>query len=94
MTEESLVKVIQQVYARLGLRITKAKLAQTVPAAGVVISVGMNMAPVQAVARDAALASRLRFLSVTSTDLILSRSFRMLDVAPAVPTSSGATSSP
>ncbi len=63
LTEESLVKVIQQVYARLGLRITKAKLAQTVPAAGVVFSVGMNMAPVQAVARDAALASRLRFLS-------------------------------
>lgn len=60
--KEPLVKVIQQVYARLGLRITKAKLAQTVPVAGVAISAGMNMAAVQAVARDARLAYRLRFL--------------------------------
>ena len=62
LTKEPLVKVIQQVYARLGLRITKAKLAQSVPVAGVVISAGMNMAAVQAVARDAGLAYRLRFL--------------------------------
>lgn len=60
--KEPIVKVIQQVYARLGLRITKAKLAQTVPVAGVAISAGMNMAAVQAVARDAGLAYRLRFL--------------------------------
>jgi hypothetical protein len=62
LEKEPLVKVIQQVYARLGLRITKAKLAQTVPVAGVVISAGMNMAAVQAVAWDAKLAYRLRFL--------------------------------
>lgn len=57
---------------------------QTVPIAGVAISAGMNMAAVQAVARDAALAYS-RDSCATSADLIPSRSLRMPDVAPAVP---------
>lgn len=62
LSKEPLVKVIQHVYARLGLRITQKKLAQTVPIAGAVISAGMNMAALQVVAADAKLAYRMRFL--------------------------------
>lgn len=57
-----LVKVIQRAFAQLGLQLTHRKLAQVVPAAGVVVSVGVNLKFVQDTHDAAQRAYRLRFL--------------------------------
>ena len=60
--KDPLVKVIQRVFVMLGIRLTKAKLAQVVPIAGVILSSGLNIRSTQHVANDARFAYRMRFL--------------------------------
>lgn len=63
LNEKALVKIIAMVYAKLGYRMTHAKLAQAVPVAGVVINSGLNAEVVDRTFRRAMLAYRLRFLT-------------------------------
>jgi hypothetical protein len=62
LSSEPLVKVIQFVYARLGIRLTKTGLSKAVPILGVVVGAGMNAAALQKVATDAKFAYRMRML--------------------------------
>jgi hypothetical protein len=62
LNKEPIVRVIHQVYARLGLRLTKAGLAKAVPFVGVMFGMGLNASAAQRVAEDAAFAYRTRFL--------------------------------
>lgn len=62
LSTQPMVKVIQHIYARLGLRLTKAGLAKAVPAVGAVVGAGMNAAALARVAEDAKFAYRMRFL--------------------------------
>lgn len=63
LNKHVLVNVITEVFKRLGLRVSKRKLGQLVPVVGVVIGAGLNASYLQAVARDAELAYRMRFLA-------------------------------
>lgn len=63
LSDHVLVKVVQEVYARLGIRLTQRKLGQAVPIAGIVIGAGMNASLVRSVADDARSAYRMRFLT-------------------------------
>jgi hypothetical protein len=55
-------RVVQQVYQLLGIRLTKRKLAQAVPLAGVVIGAGLNARMLARVADEANYLYRERFL--------------------------------
>lgn len=55
-------RVVQQVYRLLGIRLTKRKLAQAVPVAGVVIGAGLNARMLSRVADEADYLYRERFL--------------------------------
>lgn len=63
LNEQLIVRVITQVFKRLGLRVTQRKLGQAVPVVGIVIGAGLNASYLQSVARDAELAYRMRFLA-------------------------------
>jgi hypothetical protein len=63
LSEFTLVKVLDDLYLRLGFRLTKAKLGQAVPVAGVLIGAGLNARILQTVARDAQTAYRMRHLA-------------------------------
>ena len=63
LNEKLLVRIITELFERLGLVITKRKLGQAIPLVGVVIGAGLNAAYLQSVARDAELAYRMRFLA-------------------------------
>ena len=73
LSEYVLVKVVEEIYARLGFRMTKAKLGQVVPIAGIAIGAGLNAALLTSIARDAHIAYRARHLTehygVQFTDL-------------------------
>jgi len=63
LSEHSLVRVIQEIYARLGIRITQRKLGQAIPVAGIALGAGMNASLLNAIGRDAQLAYRSRHLA-------------------------------
>jgi hypothetical protein len=63
LSKEPIVKVIQAVYTRLGIRLTHQGLGRAVPLVGVVVGSGLNAAALQRVGRDAKMAYRIRFLA-------------------------------
>ena len=63
LNKHVLVNVIQRVYAALGFKLTKAKLAQAVPVAGAVINGAVNAGLTHQAFRRAEAVYRLRFLS-------------------------------
>lgn len=63
LNEQLIVRVITEMFQRLGLVITKRKLGQAIPVVGVVVGAGLNASYLQAVGRDADLAYRMRFLA-------------------------------
>lgn len=63
LEEHILVKVVQEMYARLGTTLTQRKLGQAVPVAGILIGAGLNASLLRSVAEDARSAYRLRFLT-------------------------------
>ncbi len=63
LSEHMLVKVVERVFALLGVRLTQRKLGQAVPVLGIAIGAGLNFTYVQVIARDVELAYRARFLS-------------------------------
>jgi len=63
LSEHVLVKVVQEMYARLGIRLTQRKLGQAVPVVGVVIGAGLNASLLRSVAEHARSAYRMRFLT-------------------------------
>ena len=63
LNERLIVRVITEMFQRLGLVITKRKLGQAIPIVGVVIGAGLNASYLQSVGRDAELAYRMRFLA-------------------------------
>lgn len=62
LSEHVLVRVVQELYVRLGLRLTQRKLGQAVPVLGIVLGAGFNASLLRSVADDARCAYRLRFL--------------------------------
>lgn len=63
LNQNALVKLIQQVFARLGEKLTKRKLGQAVPVAGILINAGLSAQMADATYRTARDVYRLRFLS-------------------------------
>ena len=63
LSEATVVKVIDEVYLRLGFRLTKSKLGQAVPLAGIALGAGLNAMVINRVGQDAILAYRARHLS-------------------------------
>lgn len=63
LNEKLIVRVLTEMFQRLGLVITKRKLGQAIPVVGVVIGAGLNASYLQSVGRDAELAYRMRFLA-------------------------------
>jgi hypothetical protein len=63
LNEHLFVKAVQELYLRLGVRLTQRKLGQAVPLAGVAIGAGLNAHLLQMVANDARVAYRTRFLA-------------------------------
>ncbi len=63
LNEQVIVRIITEMFQRLGLVITKRKLGQAIPVVGVVIGAGLNASYLQSVAKDAELAYRMRFLA-------------------------------
>ena len=63
LSEHVTVKVIQEIYARLGIRLTQRKLGQVIPVAGIALGAGMNASLLHAIGRDAQLAYRSRHLA-------------------------------
>jgi hypothetical protein len=63
LSEHVTVKVIQEIYARLGIRLTQRKLGQAIPVAGIALGAGMNASLLNAIGRDAQLAYRSRHLA-------------------------------
>ena len=63
LNEKLIVRVITEMFERLGLVITRRKLGQAIPVVGVVIGAGLNASYLQSVGKDAELAYRIRFLA-------------------------------
>ncbi|MDF8263734.1 EcsC family protein [Luteipulveratus flavus] len=62
LNQSQVTQIIQAVFHRLGIRLTKKKLGQAVPVVSVVIGAGMNAASLMNAATDADLLYRERFL--------------------------------
>jgi hypothetical protein len=62
LNKSSVTRVMQAVYQRLGMRLTKQKLGQTVPIAGILIGAGLNARMLNKLAVDADRLYRERFL--------------------------------
>ncbi len=60
--EEAIVKLIQGLFAKLSVNLTKRKLAQALPVAGIAIGAGFNYALMRKVGTAASFAYRERFL--------------------------------
>jgi hypothetical protein len=60
--EEAIVKLIEALFAKLSVTLTKRKLAQALPAAGVVLGMGFNYRLMRKVGTAAYFAYRERFL--------------------------------
>jgi hypothetical protein len=63
LSQHVTVKVIQEIYARLGIRLTQRKLGQVIPVAGIALGAGMNASLLHAIGRDAQVAYRSRHLA-------------------------------
>jgi hypothetical protein len=63
LNQHAIVRVITQLFTKLGLRVTQRKIGQAVPVLGVVIGAGLNASYLQTITRDAELAYRMRFLA-------------------------------
>jgi hypothetical protein len=57
-----LVQAVQELFTRLGLRLTQRKLGQVIPVVGIVIGGGMNAALLSKIGHDAEAAYRMRYL--------------------------------
>jgi EcsC protein family len=55
-------KIVSQVYARLGMRLTQRELGQAVPVIGAVVGAGLNARMLSCVVDDAQRVYRRRFL--------------------------------
>jgi hypothetical protein len=62
LRQNVVTKVVEQVYAQLGIRLTQRKLGQAVPVVGVLIGAGMNAITLRRVVDDAEHAYRKRHL--------------------------------
>ncbi|HEX6347506.1 EcsC family protein [Umezawaea sp.] len=62
LRQNVVTKVVEQVYAQLGIRLTQRKLGQAVPVVGVLIGAGMNAKTLSRVVDDAEHAYRKRHL--------------------------------
>ena len=62
LNEHVITRVVAEVYARLGLRLTQRKLAQAIPVAGIVIGAGLNAKLLSRIVDDADHLYRERFL--------------------------------
>jgi hypothetical protein len=63
LNEHAIVRVITEVFTRLGLGLTKRKAGQAVPVIGAIVGAGLNASYLRTVAQDADLAYRIRLLS-------------------------------
>ena len=63
LSEHVTVKGIQEIYTRLGIRLTQRKLGQAIPVAGIALGAGMNANLLHSIGRDAQLAYRSRHLA-------------------------------
>jgi hypothetical protein len=62
LRQNVVTKVVEKVYARLGMRLTQRKLGQAVPVVGIVIGAGLNARMISRVVDDAEHAYRKRHL--------------------------------
>lgn len=62
LNRTGVTRIVQQVYAKLGTKLTQRKLAQALPVAGVVIGAGLNAKLLSRIADDAEQLYRERFL--------------------------------
>lgn len=74
LEQHAFVKIIQQIASSLGVRITKAKLAQIIPVAGAVVGGGFNAYFTSNVCDAAYYLYRERFLARTHGDLVINES--------------------
>lgn len=63
LQRDVLVKVIQRVFAAVGLKLTQKRLAQVVPVAGGILSAGLSYDMLDRALRDATRVYRVRYLS-------------------------------
>ena len=89
LSEHVTVKVMQEIYARLGIRLTQRKLGQAIPVVGIVLGAGMNAGLLHAIGRDAELAYRSRHLAdkygFTMDEMMMPRQIRESeDAAPEI----------
>jgi hypothetical protein len=61
--EHMLVRIVHELYTRLGIRLTQRSLGRAVPVAGILIGAGMNATLLQRVVNDAHRAYRVRHLT-------------------------------
>lgn len=62
LSEEVIVKLIQNLFAKLSVRLTQRKLAQAIPVAGVAVGASLNYSLMRKVGTAASFAYRERFL--------------------------------
>lgn len=62
LSEETIVKLIQGLFAKLSVNLTKRKLGQALPAAGIALGAGFNYKLMRKVGTAASFAYRERFL--------------------------------
>lgn len=62
LRQSAVTRVVEQVFTRLGVRLTQRKLGQAVPVLGVVIGAGMNAALLRTIVDDAEHVYRERYL--------------------------------
>jgi hypothetical protein len=63
LSQHAMVNVIEEIYIRLGFRLTQRKLGQVIPVAGIAIGAGLNASLLHSIGSDARQAYRARHLS-------------------------------
>lgn len=63
LSQHALVNVIEEIYIRLGMRLTQRKLGQAIPVAGIAIGAGMNASLLHSIGTNARRAYRARHLA-------------------------------
>jgi hypothetical protein len=63
LSQHALVNVIDEIYVRLGIRLTQRKLGQAIPVAGIVIGAGLNASLLNSIGTNARQAYRARHLA-------------------------------
>lgn len=82
LSEKALVKVVEQLFKRLAVRLTKQKLGQTLPILGAGIGASMNYQLLGRVGRDARMLYRERFLIEKYGIEDVPVSIEVIDIAP------------